>query len=97
MHPGVAVGRASPQRRGHSPLAAGRLHSPHRRAGYGTLAVIFMENWTDGGRTYIARIARMLQLPLDDFPWERTNGFRAVYSVCWAPRRPTRYMPQPST
>ena len=47
----------------------------------GTLAVIFMENWTDGGRTYIARIARMLQLPLDDFPWERTNGFRPVYSV----------------
>jgi hypothetical protein len=41
-----------------------------------TLDVFFMEGWQEHGVKYLERIHYILQIPLEGFPWEKTNDFR---------------------
>ena len=46
-----------------------------------TMDVFFMEGWQDNGVRYLERIHGILQVPLEGFPWEKTNDFKPVYSI----------------
>lgn len=45
------------------------------------LDVFFMEGWATSGAHYMERIHRLLQIPLEGYPWAKTNHFQPVYSI----------------
>jgi hypothetical protein len=46
-----------------------------------SMDVFFMEGWQDDGVLYLERIHRVLQLPLQGYPWAQVNHFSPVYSI----------------
>ena len=44
------------------------------------LDVLFMENWETMGHEYIERVLSYAKVPVEGFPWAKTNNFIPVYS-----------------